>query len=158
MKQLLRVGFYRELAHGTPHGESLHDVVHQKSGPDEALLVRYLRAGAILIASPAMVRPSVGVRRVGWWGIRLSPRFARPRFPGILSVCRKRTARGLRMNFPSSRMKVQHPGVPLFLMADSTSAFLGDLAGLSKHRLYGWATSRTKLWTSSARALGKASW
>jgi hypothetical protein len=79
MKQLIRVGFYRELAHGTPHGESLHDVVHQKSGPDEALLVRYLRAGAILIASPAMVRDVLANNAIiGSLEIRTDGTFAWP--------------------------------------------------------------------------------
>jgi hypothetical protein len=56
MKHLIRVGFYRELKHGKPDGESLHAVVQQKGGPDDAQLVHYLRAGSTLVASPSMVR------------------------------------------------------------------------------------------------------
>ncbi|MFJ7157070.1 hypothetical protein ACIQUQ_19250 [Streptomyces sp. NPDC101118] len=49
------LGGYRELDHGNPGGPSLRDAVRDRPGPDEAGLVRYLRAGAVLAAATSDV-------------------------------------------------------------------------------------------------------
>lgn len=53
--KLLRVGFYAELRHGDPQGQSLAAQSREQPTPHEAEIVRYLRAAPVLVASPGPV-------------------------------------------------------------------------------------------------------
>jgi hypothetical protein len=51
--KLIRVGFFRELGHGSPGGPSLHECLQQVN-PNEAAIVQYLNTGATLAATGSM--------------------------------------------------------------------------------------------------------
>ncbi len=55
-ERLQRVGFFRELRHGDPEGDSLAAARRAEAQPHQADVVRYLRACPVLIASPGPVR------------------------------------------------------------------------------------------------------
>lgn len=54
-RMVKRVGFFRELKHGDPHGPSLHDVVRSAPAPHASSCVAYLRQNPILVASMGRV-------------------------------------------------------------------------------------------------------
>lgn len=54
MKQLQPVGFFRELAHGDPHGPSLKDNIADLPQEHEAEIVHYLQHGILYIATPGI--------------------------------------------------------------------------------------------------------
>jgi hypothetical protein len=56
MKKLIRVGFYQELKHGRPDGESLRAVVQPEGAPDDARLAAYLRSGKQMMIAPGPVK------------------------------------------------------------------------------------------------------
>ncbi|GAA0954963.1 hypothetical protein [Actinocorallia libanotica] len=50
------LGEFSELPYGRPEGPSLRAAVRDRGEDDEDLLVRYLRSGAVLVASPSRTR------------------------------------------------------------------------------------------------------
>ncbi|EJZ17373.1 hypothetical protein NE852_12940 [Rhizobium sp. Pop5] len=56
IKQLKRVGFFRELPHGDPEGPSLKHFSAAVALQENARIVSYLRSGALFIASPGLSR------------------------------------------------------------------------------------------------------
>jgi hypothetical protein len=50
-----RAGFFRELPHGLPDGDSLREAVSGGEGQDEEKLLNYLRGNTVLAATAAMV-------------------------------------------------------------------------------------------------------
>jgi hypothetical protein len=54
-RTLRRVGFFRELAHGDPDGPSVREVAERGAYDDQAALLRYLRGGTLLVATPGVV-------------------------------------------------------------------------------------------------------
>lgn len=49
--RLKSVGFFRELRHGLPNGPSIRDAIRAEASKDDADLIRYLDAGALMIVS-----------------------------------------------------------------------------------------------------------
>lgn len=56
---VVRVGFFRELSHGKKDGPELKQALRAAGDPEEAKVVRYLRAGKVFMASPGIVRDVV---------------------------------------------------------------------------------------------------
>ena len=54
--KLIRVGFFRELRHGDPEGESLREAIQPSPRPNEARIVGYLRAGKMLVGTMGVTR------------------------------------------------------------------------------------------------------
>ncbi|GAA3635140.1 hypothetical protein GCM10022223_61920 [Kineosporia mesophila] len=50
-----RAGFFRELPHGDPNGESLREAVERDTDQDTAKLLRYLEGNVVLAATAALV-------------------------------------------------------------------------------------------------------
>jgi hypothetical protein len=50
-----RAGFFRELPHGLPDGDSLRQAVQESAGADEEKLLSYLRGNTVLAATAALV-------------------------------------------------------------------------------------------------------
>ena len=53
---MIRVGFYKELKHGRPDGESLTAALSTSAGPDDTKLVQYLKAGTTMMVAPGPMR------------------------------------------------------------------------------------------------------
>lgn len=56
VKYLVPVGFYRELRGGEPHQPSLRQAVRSTAMPDVVDVIKYLKAGKVLIATAGPVR------------------------------------------------------------------------------------------------------
>lgn len=56
IKQLIRVGFFRELPHGDPEGPSLKNFAAAIPLQQNDRIVSYLRSGALFIALPGLSR------------------------------------------------------------------------------------------------------
>jgi len=55
-RRLLPIGFFSELRHGRKDGPRLGDSLEPSAEANEPLVVRYLRSGHVLMASPGVVR------------------------------------------------------------------------------------------------------
>lgn len=78
MKQLMRVGFYKELRHGRPDGGSVRDSLQATPGPDDKRLVAYLRAGTPLVVAAGIVRDVLDNTVIGGLEIRTDGTYAWP--------------------------------------------------------------------------------
>ena len=78
-KKLIRIGFYKELKHGRPEGESLHAVLQPVASPDDAKLVLYLKAGKPMMVAPGPVKDILGANAIiGTLEIRTDGTYAWP--------------------------------------------------------------------------------
>jgi hypothetical protein len=77
-KQLIRVGFYKELKHGRPDGESLKAVLQPVAGDDDAKLVQYLKAGKPMMVAPGPVRDVLANGIIGTLSILTDGEYAWP--------------------------------------------------------------------------------
>lgn len=77
-KQLIRVGFYRELKHGRPDGESLKAVLQPTAGADDAKLVEYLKAGKTMMVAAGPVRDVLANGIIGTLAILTDGEYAWP--------------------------------------------------------------------------------
>ncbi len=77
-KELIRVGFYKEVRHGRPDGGSLHESLQASAGPDDERLVAYLRAGVPLVVAAGPVRCILDKSIVGGLDIRTDGTYAWP--------------------------------------------------------------------------------
>ena len=58
-----KVGFFRELRHGSAYGPSIHDHRRDPAQPDEARIVQYLSAAATLAATGSMAAGALDATR-----------------------------------------------------------------------------------------------
>lgn len=77
-KKLIRVGFYKELKHGRPDGESLKEVLQPIAGLDDAKLVQYLKAGKTMMVAPGPVRDVLANGIIGTLAILTDGTYAWP--------------------------------------------------------------------------------
>jgi hypothetical protein len=56
MTQLIRTGFFRDMAHGRASDPSLSDTRSDEPGPHQDAIAAYLAAGHVLIATPGLVK------------------------------------------------------------------------------------------------------
>ena len=54
--QLIKVGFFRELAHGSKTGLSLSESIRDKSHQEEEKIIKYLNEGTLFIACPGVTK------------------------------------------------------------------------------------------------------
>ncbi|KQX73110.1 MULTISPECIES: hypothetical protein [unclassified Streptomyces] len=59
------LGEFQELAHGRPDGPALRDSVRDHAAPDEEMLVRYLRSGAVLTVTGSSVHDALSSEFIG---------------------------------------------------------------------------------------------
>lgn len=76
--KLIRVGFYKELKHGRPDGESLKVVLQTVAGEDDAKLVQYLKAGKAMMVAPGPVRDVLANGIIGTLAILTDGAYAWP--------------------------------------------------------------------------------
>lgn len=60
-----RAGFFRELPHGLPDGDSLRQAIQEGAGADEEKLLSYLRGNTVLAATAALVDDVLDPERKG---------------------------------------------------------------------------------------------
>jgi len=78
-KKLIGVGFYKELKHGRPDGESLHAVLQPAASPEDAKLVAYLKAGKAMMVAPGPVKDILAANAIiGTLEIRTDGTYAWP--------------------------------------------------------------------------------
>ena len=60
MRKLKKIGFFKELNHGFPDGGSLKDLVSESRHLNHDKILKYLKDGELLIASPGLVKDVLG--------------------------------------------------------------------------------------------------